>query len=258
MYFRQPLRSYYEYAEMETVISFRRSFFALAEFCLKNYLRQHRYILDLVAIVIFSVFFGAFLTSGQLEDSIWLTFSALALILNFITSPALFFFEKGNTLHFLLSKPNGRRNLFLAKITVIVFIDLFWVTSLALLYGLRYLSVDYFLWLPLRLSLIALMLLLSTTLMSFAYTFRPQISWLIFVVVIFGCIVKKAALFPIESAGEILKVLALALPPFFELILFSVALQPHPREIVFLIIAAGQAVLWGGLSWILLKRKDLV
>ncbi len=234
------------------------AYLALADFCFKNYLRQHRYILDLAAIVIFSIFFGAFLTSGQLEDSIWLTFAALALILNFMTAPSLFFFEKGNTLHFLLSKPYGRRNLFLAKISVIVLVDLFWVAVLAILYGLRYLSAEYFLWLPVRLSLIALILLLSTSLLSFSYTFRPQISWLIFIVIIFGCIVKKAALFPIESFGESLKLFAFALPPFFEMILLSIALELDGWELTFLVIALLQTVIWAGLSWKLLQKKDMV
>jgi hypothetical protein len=213
---------------------------AFISFCFKNYLRQHRYLRDLIAIVIFSIFFGGFLTGGPLHDNIWLIFTIFAVILNLLTAPSLFFLEQGNTLYFLLSKPNGRKYLFLSKIIVIVLIDLFWVFCFAALYGLRFLSPDYFLLLPLRLTFIAVLLLLSTLLFSLSYTYPPQLSWLIFVLLIFGSIIHKAGYFPIKSAAEMFKVLVFLLPPFFEIHALTISLDFSGYSAFFLAAAIVQ------------------
>jgi ABC-type transport system involved in multi-copper enzyme maturation permease subunit len=113
---------------------------AYISFCFKNYLRQHRYLLDLVAMVIFSIILGGFLNGTHQDDNLWwMVLSGFAVFLNISTAPAMFFLEHGNTLHFLLSKPNGRRNLLLSKIIVIVLVDLFWIFLFSMLYGLRFL-----------------------------------------------------------------------------------------------------------------------
>ena len=161
------------------------------KFCYRNYVRQHRYLLDLVVIVIFSIVFGGFLTTDQLGETLWLVFPIFGLIMNISTAMLTFFLEKGNTLYFLLSKPGGRKYFFLSKIIVIVSIDLFWVATFALLYGLRFPSVEYFSLLPIRLLLITITLTLSTVLISIAYTFKPQFIWLIFGAFIFGNIINK-------------------------------------------------------------------
>lgn len=233
---------------------------AYINFCFKNYLRQHRYLRDLVAMVIFSIFFGGFLTSTSLDDNLWwMVLSAFAVFLNIFTAPALFFLEHGNTLYFLLSKPNGRRNLLLSKIIVIVLVDLFWILLFSMLYGLRFPEPDYFLLLPIRLFCIGMMILLSTMLISIAYTFRPQLTWLIFVLLIFGFIVRKEPLFPIESLTEIIKSLVFLLPPFFEMLSFTVTLNiPTFIQAVFLLTAFLQIVLLFYLSHRKMLRKDLV
>lgn len=233
---------------------------AYISFCFKNYLRQHRYLRDLVAMVIFSVFFGGFLTSTHLDDNLWwMVLSVFAIFLNIFTAPATFFLERGNTLHFLLSKPNGRRNLLLSKIIVIVLVDSFWIFLFSMLYGLRFLEADYFLLLPIRLLCIGMMILLSTMLISIAYTYRPQLSWLIFMLLIFGCIVRKEPLFPIESLTEVLKPLVFLLPPFFEMISFTVTLKiPTFMQAMFLLTAILQTSFLFYLSRRKMMRKDLV
>jgi len=231
---------------------------AFIEFGFKNYMRQHRYLRDLAAVVIFSIFFGGFLSGNQLESNIWWVFAVFALILNLLTAPSVFFLEKGNTLYFLLNKPHGRKRLFLSKIILIILIDLTWVLIFALAYGLRFLSVEYFLELPLRMGIITLLLTLSTLLLSLAYTFHPQSSWLIFTLLVFGSIINKAPLFPIKSAGEVFKLLIFLVPPFFEINFISVSLEISGWHSVFLLIALLQiaAVYW--ISSKKMLQKDLV
>jgi len=233
---------------------------AYINFCFKNYLRQHRYLRDLVAMVIFSIFFGGFLTSTNLDDNLWwMVLSVFAIFLNIFTAPAVFFLEKGNTLYFLLSKSDGRRNLLLSKISVIVLVDLFWILFFAVLYGLRFLSVDYFLLLPIRVVIVGIMILLSTLLISIAYSYRPQLTWLIFAMLIFGCIVRKEPLFPITSFEEFLKPLAFLLPPFFDMISFAISLQIESTiQLAFSGTAFLQIFLLFYLSNKIMRRKDLV
>lgn len=227
-------------------------------FCYKNYLRQHRYLRELIAIVIFSIFFGGFLTGDHLDDSIWWVFTVFAVLLNLLTSPSLFFLEKGNTLTFLLSKPHGRTYLFMAKVILIILIDLFWVLLFAVLYGLRFLSLDYFLILPLRLFFVAFVLLLSTLLLSLSYSFRPQLSWLIIILLVFGCIVNKSPMFPPNSLSEILKLLIFLLPPFFEISFITVSLDFSHAQAAFLGVALIQIVALLLISLRQILRKDFL
>ncbi len=242
----------------ETESDKNMALWAFIEFSFKNYMRQHRYLRDLAAVVIFSVFFGGFLGSDQLQSGIWWVFAVFALILNLLTAPAVFFLEKGNTLYFLLSQPLGRRRLFLSKIILIVLIDLSWVLIFAVAYGLRFLSADYFLLLPLRMGVIALVLMLSTLLLSFSYTYHPQLSWLIFVLLVFGNIVRKEGLLPMESPAEIFKALVFLLPPFFEITSISVSLTLDSWHVLFLLLAIIQV---GGLYFFSMRRmlqKDMI
>ena len=190
---------------------------AYISFCYRNYMRQHRYLRDLVAIVVFSIFFGGFLGAPTREAHIWLVFCVFALLLNLLTAPSVFFLEQGNTLAFLLGKPGGRMHLFRAKVALTVLIDLFWVTLFAAVYGFRFLDPDYFLGMPLRLLIVTVILLLSTLLLSLAYTGRPQLGWLIFLLLVAGNIINKAPLLEMESALDIFGALVLFLPPFLEL-----------------------------------------
>lgn len=233
---------------------------AYINFCFKNYLREHRYLRDLVAMIIFSIFFGGFLSSSDLDDHLWwLVLSAFAIFLNIFTAPAVFFLERGNTLHFLLSKPDGRKYLLFSKIVVIFLVDLFWVLTFAMFYGLRFPSPEYFLSLPLRIAGIGGIILLSTLLISIAYTYRPQLTWLIFVLVIFGCIIRKEPLFPITGPGEVAKVLVFLLPPFFEMISFVTSLSiTSGWQLLFLGVAAAQMLILLYLSTRRMLRKDLV
>ncbi|GEM_PF-2564346 len=243
--------------------------FAFVRFEYKNYLRQHRYLRDLVAIVIFIILFEAFLTGDQYTEDIWIVFAVFAILLNLLTAPSVFFLEKGNTLYFLLSKPNGRRNLFISKVILIIFIDLMWIVLFALLYGLRFLSLTYFMNMPLKLSVIVLILLLSTLLLSLSYTYRPQLSWLIMILLVFGSIFPKVKLFPLHSPGDWYKILSLLLPPFAELsdLMVSVTWQGWSPgfldvspgwQIFFLLVAILQIGCWLFVSCRKMMRKDLI
>jgi hypothetical protein len=222
-----------------------------------NYLRQHRYLRELAAAVIFTIFFGGFLSGPQLEDGIWWVFAVFALILNLLTTPSIFYMDSGNTLYFLLVQPMGRKRFYLSKVILIVLIDLVWVGGFALVYGLRFLQPDYFLLLPVRMMILALLLLLSTLLLSFSFTRHPQWSWLIFVLLIFGNIVNKGKLLQIESWSEVVNLVVVLLPPMFEISQVAVSLQFTAESLGFLALALVQIWLLYWWNRKLLYRKDI-
>ena len=205
---------------------------------------------ELVVIVLFIILFEAFLTSDQFTNDIWIVFAVFAIILNLLTTPSLFFLEKGNTLYFLLSKPHGRRNLFLSKVILIVLIDLLWVFLFSLLYGLRFLAPSYFLSMPIKLFFITIILILSTLLLSLTYTYRPQLSWVIMIFLVFGCILPKAKLFPMHSPGEAYKLLALLLPPFTEIADLMVSVNVWNWQPGFLEIPSGWQLAFLALAFV--------
>ncbi|RMG67088.1 MAG: hypothetical protein D6715_05480 [Calditrichaeota bacterium] len=235
-----------------------RQYLAYLNFLYRNYMRSHRYLRELVVVVIFHIFFWGFLYSNHPEDPIWWVFSVFAVLLNLVTTPSVFLLERGNTLHFLLARPHGRRFLLLAKVGLIVLIDLALVAFFAGIYGLRFLSASFFLHFPVRLAGILWILLLSTLLLSLAYSYRPQLSWLLMVLLIFGGIVNKAALLPVRLPGQFYKWLALALPPFFEISYLLVSLKITPRALPFLIAGLIQLFLLGWISYRGWMRRDFV
>jgi hypothetical protein len=222
-----------------------------------NYMRQHRYLRELAAAVIFTIFFGGFLTGPHLDDGIWWVFSVFAIILNLLTTPSVFYMDSGNTLYFLLVQPMGRKRLYLSKVILIVLIDLAWVGGFALLYGVRFMQPEYFLWLFARIVLLALLLLLSTLLLSVSYTRHPHWSWLIFLLLIFGNIVNKSKLLLIEGWSDAINLIVLLLPPTFEVSQVAVSLQFNSEGLGFLALALIQ--IWLLYWWNLAQfyRKDL-
>jgi len=227
-------------------------------FFLKNYLRSHRYLREIVFLVVFHIFFWGFLYGNRAEDAIWTVFGVLALLLNLVTGSSLFFLEKGNDLYFSLIRPFGRIRFFLAKVVLIVFIDLAWVLFFALIYGVRFPEGNYFLLLPVRMALILLLLALSTLLISFSFTYRPYVAWLILLLLVFGSILNKTALFPPSGLREAYVLLTLLLPPFLEIIFTAVSLRPGMWQSVFLLVAAGQIGLYLWLNLRFLRRKDFI
>ena len=167
-----------------------------------NYMRQHRYLRELAAAVIFTIFFGGFLTGPHLDDGIWWVFSVL-------------------------------------------------------LYGVRFMQPEYFLWLFARIVLLALLLLLSTLLLSVSYTRHPHWSWLIFLLLIFGNIVNKSKLLLIEGWSDAINLIVLLLPPTFEVSQVAVSLQFNSEGLGFLALALIQ--IWLLYWWNLTQfyRKDL-
>ena len=222
-----------------------------------NYLRQHRYLRELAAAVIFTIFFGGFLSGPQLEDGIWWVFAVFALILTLLTTPSIFYMDSGNTLYFLLVQPMGRKRLYLSKVILIVLIDLVWVGGFALVYGLRFMQPDYFLLFPVRMMILALLLLLSTLLLSFSFTRHPQWSWLVFVLLIFGNIVNKIKLLQMEGWGDAGNLAVLLLPPMFEVSQLAVTLQFAAESVGFLALALIQIWLLYWWNRKLMDRKDL-
>jgi len=232
--------------------------FAYIHFEYLNYIRQHRYIREIVVAIIFNIFFWAFLYVDKPDNSIWTVLSVFGILLNLVTAPSVFFLEKGNTLYFLLSKPRGRRYLFLSKIILILFIDLAWILLFALIYGMRFFSAEYFLLLPLRLIIVGLILLITTLLISFSFSYRPQLSWLIFAFIIFGSIINKSALLPIKSISEIYKILIFLLPPILELNFLTADLSFLKINSLFAAIAGFHIILLFFLSYRGMMRKDLL
>jgi len=235
-----------------------RTIIAYVKFSGLNYVRQHRYLRELVAVIIFQIFFRGFLYDTEPGPGIWLIFSVFAIVLNVMTTPSVFFQEKGNTLYFLIGKPGGRKYFFISRIVLIVLIDSLWLGFFILLYGLRYLSLDYFLGLPLHVFPVFVILLLSTVLISLVYTYRPHLSWLLFLLVIFGGIVNKPAVFPMHGILEGYKLLVFLLPPFQELSFLSVSLDFLSLRGGFLLVALLQIFLLYRWSLRGIMQKDFV
>ena len=228
----------------------------------RNYLRSHRYINELVAILVFHIFFWGFLYSESPDDMVWSSFGVLSLMLNIFTVPSLYLLEKGNSLYFSLVKPSGRSRYFLAKFILIILIDLFWICLFALLYGLRFMTADYFLMMPLRLFFLILLLSLSTGIWSLAYSARRPIHRLFilagFLLIIFGSIVNKSAGFPIESLNKIYRILLVILPPVQELIYGAVTLDLNGWRALFLSIALIQIVFYFIINYRRFQKRDFI
>jgi hypothetical protein len=228
----------------------------------KNYLRSHRYINELVAILVFHIFFWGFLYSESPDDMVWSSFGVLVLMLNIFTVPSLYLLEKGNSLYFSLVKPSGRSRYFLAKFILIIIIDFFWICLFAFLYGLRFMSADYFLMMPLRLFFIILLLSLSTGIWSLAYSARRPVHRLFilagFLLIIFGSIVNKSASFPIESLTDLYNIVLLLLPPIQELIFGAVTLNITGWGALFLSIALIQIVFYFIINYRRFQKRDFI
>ncbi len=234
------------------------SIYPFFSFFMKNYLRSHRYLRELVLIFVFNIFFWGFLYGSKPEDGVWTVFGVLALLLNMVSVPSLFYLEKGNSLYFPLLKPNGRLRFLFAKIAAIFCIDFFWLLLFALLYGVRFAEAEYFLLLIPRLLLLALLLMLSTSLLSLSFSYKPWIVWLLLMLVVFGGILNKSALFPFRFPGEIYALLTLLLPPFLEILFSAVTLKFPFWRTVFLFIAFFQTLFYFYLNYRLILKKDFL
>jgi len=227
-------------------------------FFLRNYLRSHRYLSEIVLVLVNIIFFWGFLNTDKPEDVVWTVFAVMALVLNMVTVPSLFYLEKGNSLYFALSHSRGRVNFLLSKILLIWLIDFIWVTFFALIYGIRFWDVHYFMVLPLRLFFIGLLMLLAILLFSLFYTYKPWITWILFLLTVFGGIVNKTALFPIESLSKIYAVFILILPPFLEIIYSTVTLQFPFWRIFFVLLAVVQIGVYFLINYRLILRRDFI
>ncbi len=234
------------------------AFWSFFSYFFKNYKRSYRYFREIIVILIFHIFFWGFLYSQHPENEIWTVFGVFALLLNLVTVPSVFYLEKRNSFYLALSRPNGRLNIFYSKFLLIFLIDFAWVILFTLIYGIRFWDGQYFLLLFPRLGLIAFFLLLSTSLLSLSFTYKPWIAWLLLILLVFGSIVNKTALFPIHSLSESYIFLTLLLPPFLEILMLAVHLKPSFWGVVFLCTGIVQILLYLLLNGKLMMRKNFV
>lgn len=225
---------------------------------LKNYIRSHRYLREIVVILIFNIFFWGFLYTSEPENEVWTVFSTLSLLLNFITAPSLFFLEKSNSLHFSIMRRSGRQNFFLSKFLVILTIDFFWISLFTILYGLRFLNLSYFQLLLPRLLIIIFLMTLNISIISLFYSYKPWSIWILMLLIIFGSILNKVALFPIQSFSDIYVIFSFLLPPILEIIYSAVNLEFSFWRVVFITIALLQIVIYFFLNLKLISKKDFL
>lgn len=231
---------------------------AYFSFYFKNYIRSHRYVRELVLILIFNIFFWGFLYGDQPENAVWTVFGVLSLLLNMTTVPSLFYLEKGNSLSFGLIRPAGRLYYLFSKILLILLIDLFWVLLFSLLYGLRFMDGNYFvLFLP-RFLLIALLQILSISILTLTFTAKPAIAWLLLILIVFGGILNKSALFPWESLHKSYTLFTFLLPPILEILFTATTLQFPLWRSMFLLVCLVQITLYLWLNTRLILRKDFL
>jgi len=227
-------------------------------FFFKNYLRNHRYLREIICILIFHIFFWGFLYTDQPDEMIWSVFAVLGILLNIVTVPSLFFLEKGNSLYFSLVHPGGRYYYLISKLLLIFVIDFFWIFLFSLIYGLRFLDGNYFLYLPVRLFFIALLLVLSILILSLSFVYKYWIVWLLMLLVIFGGIINKSALFPLHSFSQSYVLLTFLLPPILEIIYSAVTLEFPVWRSIFLGIALLQTTLYFWINFHLIQKKDFI
>ncbi len=233
------------------------SFSAHFSFYFRNYLRSHRYLREIVVILIFHVFFWGFLYSAKPDDAVWTVFGVLGIILNMVTVPSVFFLEKGNSLYFGLVRPAGRLHFFFAKILLIFLIDFFWIVLFTFIYGIRFLDGHYFLlWIP-RLAFTAYLLILSISILSISFTYKPWTAWVLFALLIFGGILNKSVLFP-PSLRDAYVLFTVILPPVLEIIYSAWTLQFPLWRILFLLIAGVQIGFYFYLNAKLILRRDFI
>ncbi len=213
---------------------------------------------ELVTILIFHIFFWGFLYGARPENAVWTVFGVLAILLNIITVSSLFLLEKGNSLYFGLVRRNGRVRFFFSKFLLIFLIDFFWITVFAVIYGIRFWNGVYFAELVPRLVFMAFLMCLSIAILSLAFTYKPWISLLLVFLIIFGGILNKSALFPVESVSGAYALISLVLPPILEIIYSMVTLQFPFWRSVFLGIAFIQLLAFLYLNYKFVLRKDFV
>jgi hypothetical protein len=225
---------------------------------LKNYIRSHRYLREIVVILIFNVFFWGFLYTSEPENEVWIVFSTLSLLLNFITMPSLFFLEKSNSLHFSIMRTSGRKNFFLSKFLLILTIDFFWISLFTILYGLKFLNLSYFQLLLPRLLIIIFLMILNISIISLFYSYKPWSIWILMLLIIFGSILNKVALFPIQSFSDVYFIFSFLLPPILEIIYSTVTLDFSFWRVIFITIALLQIVIYFFLNLKLISNKDFL
>jgi hypothetical protein len=225
-------------------------------FFLKNFFRSHRYLREIVLILIFHVFFWGFLYSDRPEDTVWTVFGVLGMLLSMVTVPSVFYLEKKNSLYFVLVRPRGRFNFLCSKLFLIFLIDFLGVALFAIWYGIRFLDKHYWLLLTPRLGLIAVILIISILLLSLSFSYKPWIAWLLIVLIVFGGIINKSVLFPINSITDLYKLFTFFLPPFLEIIFAAVTLDFPFWRIIFLGIALIQIIVYFNLNHKLIQKKD--
>jgi hypothetical protein len=227
-------------------------------FFFKNYIRSHRYLREIILIFIFHIFFWGLVNTETPDDLIWTVFGVLALLLNMVTVPSLLYLEKGNSLYFTLVHQSGRVWYYLSKLVLIFCIDFFWIFLFLLIYGLRFLEVQYFALLPLRLLLLVLLMLLSILILSLSFSYRPWIAWLLLFLIVFGSILNKSALFPINSFSEIYVILSFLLPPLLEIIYGMWTLDFNFWRSIFILIALIQFVIYFYINYRLFMKRDFL
>ena len=189
---------------------------------------------------------------------IWSVLAVLGILLNMVTVSSLFFFEKGNSLYFSLVRPGGRVKFLLSKILLILSIDLFWVLLFSLIYGLRFLEGSYFLQLPLRLLFMTMLLILSTAILSLSFSYKTWMVWIVMLLIVFGGILNKSALFPVQSLSQSYVLLTFLLPPLLEIIYSAVTLEFPFWRTMFLLLAPLQAGFYLWLNIQLIQKKDFI
>jgi hypothetical protein len=175
-----------------------------------------------------------------------------------VTVPSVFYLEKKNSLFFVLIRTNGRLKFLCSKLILIFLIDFTAIIIFTMLYGLRFAEANYFLILVPRWGFIALLLITSSLILSLSFTYKPWIAWLLMFLLIFGGILNKSALFPVNSIVESYKFLTFLLPPFLELIYSAITLDFPFWRIIFLIAGFIQIILYFLLNYRFIQKKDFV
>ena len=139
------------------------------------------------------------------------------------------------------------------------FVSIFFGSFLfALIYGLRFLELQYFVVLPVRLLLLMLLMSLTVLILSLSFSYRPWITWVVLILIVFGGILNKIALFPIKSFSELYVSLSFLLPPLQEIIYGAATLEFDFWRNIFIFVALTQILIYFYINFRLMMKKDVL
>ena len=109
-----------------------------------------------------------------------------------------------------------------------------------------------------RLTLMLLLMILSISILSLFFSHKPWLVWILMLLIVFGSIINKTALFPIHAIQEFYIFFSFCLPPILEIIFSTATLDFSFWRVIFLCIAFIQITFYFILNIKFISLKDFL